>query len=126
MRREEQEDPSTKSTRSIHEASYKSLSHGYVHSSISPNLQCSICDFFMKRKKGGLPKKETLREYLEEYEAQSKEFKDNLNFQGFCKVKEDRITKEEQNGMGRFYLSTFDGTLECPVRIWVEELRKFV
>ena len=80
MRREEQEDPSIRSTRSIDEESYKSSSHGYVHSAISPNLQRSVSDFFMKRKKGGVPKKETLGEYLREYEAQSKELKHNLNF----------------------------------------------
>ena len=80
----------------------------------------------MKRKKQGVPKKETLREYLEEYEAQSKEFKDNLNFQGFCKIKESKVTKEEQHGKGRFYLSIFDGSPKCLVRVWVEELDKFV
>ena len=64
MRREEQEDPSTRSTRSIHEESSKSSSHGYVNSAISPNIQHSISDFFMKRKKGGVTKKDTLGEYL--------------------------------------------------------------
>ena len=69
----------------------------------------------MKRKKGGVPKKETLGEYLREYEAQSKELKDNLNFQGFYKIKEDISTKEKQQGVGRFFLSTFDGSPKCPV-----------
>ena len=90
---QEQEDLPIRSIRSIHEENSKSSSHGYVHSAISPNFQHSISDFFMKRKKGGVTKKETLGEYLWEYEAQYKEFKDNLNFQGFCKIKEDRSTK---------------------------------
>ena len=97
-----------------------------MNSSISPKLQRSVSDFFMKRKKGGVPKKETLGEYLWEYEAQYKEFKHKLNFQGFCKIKEDRSTKGKQLGVGIFFLSTFDGTPECPVRMWVEELSKFV
>ena len=126
MRREEQEYPSTRSTVSIHEASSKSSSHGYVHSTISPNLQCSISDLFMKRNKGGVPKKETLGEYLQEYEAQYKELKDNLKFQGFSKIKEDGSTKGKQHGMGRFFLSTFYGSPKCLVRVWVEKLDNFV
>ena len=51
-----QKDRLIKSTRSIHEENSESSSHGYVHSSISPKLQHSICDFFMKRNKGGVPK----------------------------------------------------------------------
>ena len=48
---QEQKDLSIRSTRSIHEEHSKSSSHGYVNSAISPKLQCSVCDFFMKRKK---------------------------------------------------------------------------
>ena len=80
----------------------------------------------MKKKKGCVPKKETLREYLEEYEAHSKEFKHNLNFQGFCKIKERKFTKEEYHGKGRLYLSIFDGSPKCPVMVWVKELDEFV
>ena len=80
----------------------------------------------MKRKKGGVPEKETLREYLQAYEAQSKEFKDDLNFQGLYKIKERKLTKEEQHGKGRFYLSIFDRSPKCPVKIWVKELDNFM
>ena len=92
---QEQEDLPIRSTRYIHEENSKSSSYGYVHLAISPKLQQSISYFFMKRRKGGVPEKETLRKYLEEYEAQSKEFKDDLNFQGFCKIKEGKETNEE-------------------------------
>ena len=70
-----------------------------------------------KKKKGDVPKKETLGDYLQEYEAQSKEFKYHLNFQGFCKVKEERSTRSKQHGVGRYFLSTFDGSPKCPVRV---------
>ena len=92
---QEQKDLPMRSKRYIHEEHSETSSHGYVHSAISPKLQGYIGDFFMKRKKGGVSKKETLREYLEEYEAQSKEFKDDLNFQGFYKIKEGKGTKKE-------------------------------
>ena len=36
---------------------------------------------------GDVPKKETLGDYLQEYESQSKRFKYHLKFQGFCKIK---------------------------------------
>ena len=90
MRRERHEDPST---RFIQEEGSKSSSYGYEHLAISSYLPHYIRKFFMKRKKGEVLKKETLGEYLREYEAQSKEFKDNLKFHGFCKIKEDKSTK---------------------------------
>ena len=60
-----------------------------------------------RKEKGDVPKRETLGDYLQEYEAQSKEFKDHLNFQRFCKIKEEGRSK--QHGVSRFFLSTFDG-----------------
>ena len=48
---QEQEDLPIRSTRYTHEEHSESSSHGYFHSAISPNLQCSVYDFFMKRKK---------------------------------------------------------------------------
>ena len=59
--------------------------------------------------KGDVPKKETLGDYLQEYESQYKRFKDHLKFQGFCNIKEERSTRKKQHGVGRFFLSTFDG-----------------
>ena len=39
---------------------------------------------------GETPKEETLGDYLQEYESQSRRFKENLNFQGFFQLKEER------------------------------------
>ena len=81
MRREKSENPSA---RSIQEEDSKSSSYGYENSTMSSDLTHSINNLFMKRKKGDVPKRSTLGDYLQEYEAQSEEFKDYLNFQGFC------------------------------------------
>ena len=35
------------------------------------------------------PKEETLSDYLQEYESQPWRFKKNLDFQGFCQIKEE-------------------------------------
>ena len=76
--------PSTRSARSIHEESSNSSSYGCEHLATSSNLQCFISHLLMtKKKKGDVPERETLGDYLLEYEAQSKGFKDHLNFQWF-------------------------------------------
>ena len=82
---------------------------------------------------GNVPKKETLGDYLQEYESQSKRFKDHLNFQGFWKIKEDqrpsahsRSIRSKQQGAGRFFLFTFDGSPKCLARAWVKELDTYV
>ena len=82
---------------------------------------------FMKKKmeKGDVPKKETLGDYFQEYEAQSKGFKDHLKFQGFCKI-EEISTRIKKNGVDRFFLSTFDGSPKCPARAWVKEMDTYV
>ena len=90
MKREKHEGPST---RSIQEEGSKSSSYGYEHSAISSYIPCSIRNFFMKRKKGDMPKRDTLGDFLQGYEDQSKEFKDHLNFQRFFQTKEERRKK---------------------------------
>ena len=77
-----------------------------------------------KKQKGYMPREETLGDYLQEYEAQSKGFKDHLNFQGFCKNKEGRM--RNQHGVGTFFLSNFYGSPKCPARDWVKELDTYV
>ena len=76
----------------------------------------------MKRKKGYVPKKDTLGDYLQKYEAQSEEFKDHLNFQGFFQMKEEKRTRRKNQGEGIFFLSIFNGSPLCPARAWVKEL----
>ena len=80
---------------SPHEGSPTTSYDGCEHSATSSDLQRSDSHFFMKKKKkeGDVPKRETLGDYLQEYEAQSKEFKGHLNFQGFFKIKEERRSK---------------------------------
>ena len=73
-----------------------------------------------------VPKKETFGDYLQEYEPQSKGFKYHLNFQGFFKIKEERSTRSKKDGVGRFFLSTFDGSPKCPARVWVKEMDTYV
>ena len=126
MRRERHKIPSTRSTISINEEISNSSSYGCEHSTTSSYLQSSIIHLFMtkKKKKGDVPKKETLGDYLQEYEAQSKGFKDHLNLQRFCKIKEER--RNTHHGVGRFFLSTFDGSPKCPSRAWVKELDTYV
>ena len=76
--------------------------------------------------KGVVPKKETLVDYLQEYESQYKRFKDHLNLQGFCRIKEERITRGKKHGVVILFLSTFDGSPKCPARVWVGELDTYV
>ena len=123
MRRETHEDPSH---RYIQEEDPKSSSFGYEHSAISSDIPCSISNFFMERKKGDMPKENTLGDYLLEYEVQSEEFKGHLNFQGFFKMKEEKSTRSKKRGEGRLFLSNFDGSRLCRARAWVKELDTFV
>ena len=76
--------------------------------------------------KGDVPKQETLGDYLQEYESQSKRFKDHLNFQGFFKIKEERSTRGKQHDVGRLFLSTFYGSAKCSARAWVEKLNTYL
>ena len=123
MRRESHEDPST---RFVHEEGSTSSYYGCEHSATPPYLQCFTRPMITKseKEKGAVPKKETLGDYLQEYESQSKRFTDHLNFQGFFKIKEDKRPRNHDEGI--FFLSTFDGSPKCSVRAWVEELDTYL
>ena len=132
MRRERHGDPSR---RFSHEESSNYLYYGCDHSTTPSYLQCSTIHIFMasEMEKGYVPKKETLGDYLQEYESQSKRFKYHLKFQGFFNIKEDKIpinhdrsTRCNHNDEGRFFLSTFDGSPKCSARAWVEELDTYL
>ena len=71
MKNERQEDI----LRFAHEGGPTSSYDGCENSATSSDLQRSINHFFMKKRKkeGDVPKRETLGDYLQEYEAQSKE-----------------------------------------------------
>ena len=75
---------------------------------------------------GDASKEETLGVYLQEYESQSQRFKYHLKFQGFCKIKENikpsnhnRSKWCKQHDLGRFFLSSFDGSPRCTTRVLV-------
>ena len=82
MRRDKHGDPSTIF---VHEESSSSSYYGYDNSATPSYLQRSTSHMFMasEMEKGDVPKKETLGDYLQEYESQSKRFKDHLSFQRF-------------------------------------------
>ena len=125
MRREKHGDPST---RFGNQQSSSSSYYGCEYSATQSDLKRPTSHMFMtnEMEKGDVPKRETLGDYLQEYESQSKRFKDHLNFQGFCKIKEERSTRRKHHGVGRFFLSTFDGSPKCPARAWVKELDAYM
>ena len=69
-----------------------------------------------------------------EYESQTQRFKDNLSFQGFCQIKDNRRPKHHNRSggfiqnhdlhhtMGRFFLPKFYGSSNCTAKSWVEKL----
>ena len=65
-------------------------------------------------------RRETLSDYLQECESQTKRFKDHIKFQDFCKIKEERSKRSKHHDVGKFFLSTFYGSPKCLARAWVE------
>ena len=53
-------------------------------------------------------RRETLSDFMQEYESQTKKFRDHITFPEFFKIKVERSKK---HNMSRFFLSTFDGSL---------------
>ena len=82
-----------------------------------------------EEEEGDTPKEETLGDYLQEYESQSRRFKEHLSFQGFFQLKEEiRLNNYNkrrgcmQHTLGRFFLPTFDGSPKSTAKAWVKEL----
>ena len=63
-----------------------------------------------KLKEEEMPRRETLSNFLQEYESQTEKFRDNITFKGFCKIK---VERRKLHDMDRFSLSTFDGSPTC-------------
>ena len=98
--------------------------------------QCSTMPTFLTigDELGGTQEEETLGDYFLEYESQSKRFKEHLNFQEFCRIKDNRRPNNHNRGVGymqnndlqrtmrRFFLPSFDGSLKCTTKAWVEKL----
>ena len=49
---------------------------------------------------GGPQEEETLGDYFLEYESQSQRFKENMNFQEFCRIKDNRRPHNNNRGGG--------------------------
>ena len=57
---------------------------------------CSMPTFLAREEaEGETPKEETLGDYLQEYESQSKRFKEHLSFLEFCQLKEERRSNRD-------------------------------
>ena len=69
----------------------------------------------------GMARRETLSDFLKEYESQTQKFRDHITFPKFCKIKVKRRKKHDI-----FLLSTFYGSPTCSTRAWVEELDTFL
>ena len=101
--------------------SYEECEHAATH---YDSQRSHMPRFSMReRKEEGMPKRETLSAFLQEYESQTQKFRDHIPFPEFCKIKVKRI---KQHDGGRFLLSTFDGSPTCLARAWVEELDSYL
>ena len=85
-RRESHENPAR---RIAHEESPSSSYYVCENSSTQSNQQCCSIPTFLARgeAEGETPKEETLGDYLQEYESQSRSFREHLSFQEFCQLK---------------------------------------
>ena len=101
--------------------SYDECEHAATHY----DAQRSYMPRFAMREmeEGGMTRRETLSDFLQEYESQTQNFRDHITFQEFCKIKVERSRKHD---MGIFLLSTFDGSPTCSARAWVEELHTYL
>ena len=86
MKRARHEGPSRIS---LHEESPSSLYYVCEHSTTQSDLQCCTMPTFLAREEteGETPMEETLGDYLQEYESQSRRFNEHLSFQGFFQFK---------------------------------------
>lgn len=115
----------------VHKGSSGFSHYGCENSATPSYLQHGTMPTFLARGKeeGDTPKEETLGDYLQEYESQSRRFKEHLNFQRFCQLKEDRRPNNQnrrrgrmQHTLGGFFLPTFDGSPKSTVKAWVKKL----
>ena len=93
---------------------------GCGHSATHADPQHSLFPTFIARnmEEENTPREETLCDYLQEYESQSWRFKEHLDFQGFCQLKEDRRSGNHNiSKRGRIFLSNFDGSAKCTAQL---------
>ena len=99
------------------------------------DLQCCSMPTFLAREEveGETPKEDTFGDYLQEYESQSRRFKEHLSFQEFCQLKEERRSNNYnrrrghmQHTLGRFFLPTFHGSPESSAKSWVRKLDTYL
>ena len=99
--------------------SYEECEHAATHY----DAQRSHMPKFAIRERGGMTRRETLSNFLQEYESQTQKFRDHITFPKFCKIK---VKRSEQHDMGRFLLFNFYGSPTCSARAWVEELDSYL
>ena len=82
------------------EANYRFSHDESEHVATHYDSQCSHMPRYTMReiKEEKISNKETLRDYLQEYEPQTKRFKDHINFQEFCKIK---VERRKEHDVGR-------------------------
>ena len=113
-----------------HEESSSSSYYGCENSSTQSDLQCGTMPTFLAREEEvETLKEETLGDYLQKYESQSRRFKEHLSFQEFCQLKEDRrlsnynrIRVCKHHTLGRIFLPTFDGSPQSSANSWVRKI----
>ena len=90
------------------------------HETTHYDSQCSHMPRSTMRemKEEEIPRRETLTNYLQEYESQTKKFRDHITFQEFFKIK---VERSKQHDMSRFFISNFYVSPTCSTITWVEE-----
>ena len=116
----------TESPRAFENESNSRFYYGECKHATTPyDAQHSHMPIFSMRKmeEEGMARRETLSDFLQEYESQTQKFRDHIHFPKFCNIK---VKRNKQHDMGRFLLSTFDGSPTCSARAWVEELDSYL
>ena len=87
------------SPRGFHHGESSDTSHSWCE---KPSLQHSTMPTFLslEGEVGGPLREETLGDYFVEYEFQSQRFKEHLNFQEFCWIKDGRRSSNHHKGGG--------------------------
>ena len=70
-----------------------------------------------------MSRRETLSNFLQEYESQTEKFRNHTIFKEFFKIK---VERSKMHDMDRFSLSKFDGSPTCSATTWVEELQTYL
>lgn len=114
------------------------LEHNTAHQVVPRTPPCSTMPTFLTSGAGAggphEPKVAQYGEYLIEYRPYGPEFRDALTFNEFCQLKNNNRPCGQNRGggymqgndlqgtVGRLFLPTFDGSLNCLAKAWLEKL----